>query len=185
VHDDRGHAVGVPGRLPVDAVPVADIEPSLPVRLDLGMALPQLHADIFASATISTMSYHVARGDEHEYEERPFVEGQPPRLQTDVTTAAALQRSRARLWRYPPRTRGRRHADRAQEEVFVVVSGTLTMLLGDPPERFDLPPLSVVAVEPGTPLQARNEADEELVLFIYGAPPEQEGAEMLDDPGDL
>lgn len=131
------------------------------------------------------MSYHVVRGDEHEYEERPFVEGQPPRLQTDLTASAALQRSRARLWRYPPRTRGRRHADRAQEEVFVVVSGTLTMLLGDPPERFDLPPLSVVAVEPMTPLQARNETDEEVVVFIYGAPPEQDGAEMLDDPGDL
>jgi hypothetical protein len=59
------------------------------------------------------------------------------------------------------------------------------MLLGDPPERFDLPPPSVVAVDPTTPLQARNETDGELVLFIYGAPPEQEGAEMLDDPGDL
>jgi hypothetical protein len=41
----------------------------------------------------------------------------------------------ARLWRYPPGTRGRRHADEAQEEVFVIVSGTLTMLLGEPPER--------------------------------------------------
>jgi mannose-6-phosphate isomerase-like protein (cupin superfamily) len=131
------------------------------------------------------MAYHVVRGDEHDYDERAFVEGQPPRLTSDVTTSAELQQSRARIWRYPPHTRGRRHADRAQEEVFVVVSGTLTMLLGDPPERFDLPPLSVVAVEPLTPLQARNETDEELVLYIYGAPPEQEGGEYFDDPGDL
>ena len=58
------------------------------------------------------------------------------------------------------------------KEVFVVVSGTLAMLLGDPPERFDLPPTSVVAVEPMTALQVRNEGDE-LVLFIYGAPPER------------
>ena len=129
--------------------------------------------------------YHVVRGDELEFEERPGPEGQPLRLAADVTTAVELKQSRGRIWRYPPHTRGRRHADRAQEEVFVVLSGTLTMLLGDPPERFDLPPRSVVAVEPETPLQARNETDEELVLWIYGAPPEQAGAEFFDDPGDL
>ena len=73
------------------------------------------------------------------------------------------------------------HADRVQEEVFVVVSGSMTMLLGDPPERVDVGPQSVVAVEPRTPLQVRNEADEELVVFIYGAPPEQGGADFFDD----
>ena len=61
------------------------------------------------------------------------------------------------------------------------VSGTLTMLLGDEPERVDLGPGGVVAVEPMTPLQLRNESDEELVVFVYGAPPLQEGADFLDD----
>src|ERR1043166_2554930 len=131
------------------------------------------------------MGYHVVRGDEPHYEERPTVEGEAARLASDVTGAAELKSSRARVWRYPPHTRGRRHQDHAQEEVFVVVSGTLTMLLGEPPERFDLPPMSVVAAEPMTPLQVRNEGDEELVLFIYGAPPEQAGADFLDDPGPL
>jgi mannose-6-phosphate isomerase-like protein (cupin superfamily) len=131
------------------------------------------------------MGYHVAHAGEHDYVERPNVEGEPPRLAADITSSAQLQRSRARVWRYPPRTRGRRHADHVQEEVFVVLSGTLTMLLGEPPERVDLPPSSVVAVEPMTPLQVRNEGDEELVLFIYGAPPEQAGADFLDDPGPL
>ena len=131
------------------------------------------------------MGYHVVNAVQHLYEERPNVEGEAPRLAADVTNAAQLQQSRARVWRYPPHTRGRRHADQAQEEVFVVVSGTLTMLLGEPPERFDLPSTSVVAVEPMTPLQVRNEGDEELVLFIYGAPPEQAGADFLDDPGRL
>ena len=131
------------------------------------------------------MRYHLVSGEEHQFEERPNVEGEAPRLAANVTAAANLQNSRARLWRYPPHTRGRRHADGAQEEVFFVVSGRLTMLLGDPFERFDLPPHSVVAVEPGTPLQVRNEGDEELVLFIYGAPAEQGGAEFLDDPGAL
>src|ERR1700751_3900214 len=131
------------------------------------------------------MSYHVHHADAHEYAERPNVEGEAPRLASDVTTAAELKSSRARVWRYPPHTRGRRHADHAQEEVFVVVSGTLKMLPGDPPERVDFPPTRVVAVEPMTPLQVRNEGDEELVLFVYGAPPEQAGADFLDDPGPL
>src|SRR6266480_5202950 len=113
-----------------------------------------------------------------EWAERPpGVEGQRPRQAADVTSAAQLQNSRGRVWRYPPSTRGRRHADHAQEEVFVVISGSLTMLLGDPPDRVDVGPESVVAVEPGTPLQVRNEGGEELVLYIYGAPPEQGGAD--------
>lgn len=131
------------------------------------------------------MAYHVVPGEQLSFEERPNVEGEAARLAADVTSQAQLQKSRARVWRYPPHTRGRRHADHAQEEVFVVVSGTLTMLLGDPPERFDLEPTSVVAVEPMTPLQVRNEGDEELVLFIYGAPPEKAGADFLEDPGPL
>jgi len=127
------------------------------------------------------VGFHVAEASTLAWEQRPNVEGQEPRHAADVTTAAGLKNSRARLWRYPPHTRGRRHADHAQEEVFVVVSGRMTMLLGDPPERVDVGPNSVVAVEPMTPLQLRNETDDELVVFIYGAPPEQAGADFLDD----
>jgi mannose-6-phosphate isomerase-like protein (cupin superfamily) len=128
------------------------------------------------------VGYHVADAAKLNWEDRPpAVEGQPPRQLADITTAASLQHSRGRVWRYPPRTRGRRHADHAQEEVFVVISGNLTMLLGDPPERVDVGPRSVVAVEPMTPLQVWNESDEELVLYIYGAPPEQAGADFFDE----
>ena len=130
------------------------------------------------------MGYRVVRAEEHSFEERPKPEGRqsdPARLASDVTAAAALQHSRGRLWRYPPGTRGRRHADHAQEEVFVVLSGTLTMHLGDPPERVELPPESVVAVEPGTALQVRNDGTEEAVVVIYGAPPVQEGADFFED----
>jgi mannose-6-phosphate isomerase-like protein (cupin superfamily) len=131
------------------------------------------------------MGYHVVHAGEHAFEERPSPTGyedQAARLASDLSTAASLQQSRARLWRYPPGTRGRRHADEVQEEVFVVVEGTLTMLLGEPPERVELAPQSVVAVEPKTPLQLRNDTAEEVVVFIYGAPPEQAGAEFFDDP---
>ena len=132
------------------------------------------------------MAYHVADASKLEWEERPpVVEGQPSRNSANVSKVAALTQSFGRVWRYPPGARGKRHADKAQEEVFVVVSGTLTMLLGDPPDRVDVGPLSVVSVEPGTPLQVRNEGDEELVLYIYGAPQKREGADFFDDPGDL
>jgi mannose-6-phosphate isomerase-like protein (cupin superfamily) len=127
------------------------------------------------------MGYRSVAFDSVPFEERPPREGEQPRRAADLTTTLELKQSRARLWRYPPHSTGRRHADHIQEEVFVVISGTLTMLLGDTPERVDVGPGGAVAVEPMTALQVRNEGDDELVLFIYGAPAEQAGADMLDD----
>jgi mannose-6-phosphate isomerase-like protein (cupin superfamily) len=107
-----------------------------------------------------------------------------PRGEDDPRSVArlsdALAQSRANLWRYPPGTRGRRHRDLGQEEVFVVLAGTLTVDLGDPPERHEVPRGGVVVVERGTILQLRNAGDEELVLFIYGAPPETGRSEFFD-----
>jgi mannose-6-phosphate isomerase-like protein (cupin superfamily) len=91
----------------------------------------------------------------------------------------AMSQSRANVWRYPPGARGKRHADHAQEEVFVVLDGTLTVDLGEPPERHDLARGGVLVVQSGTALQLRNAGDEELVLFIYGAPPVTGQAEFL------
>src|SRR5438034_11564188 len=126
------------------------------------------------------MGFHVIRPDDAAWKERPNQAGQIRRL-VDLTTAGELTQSRARIWRYPPHTRGRRHVERAQEEVFVVLEGTLTMLLGDPPERFDLPSGSVASAEPGTGIQMRNESDAEVVVFAYGAPPVAGQADYLDD----
>jgi mannose-6-phosphate isomerase-like protein (cupin superfamily) len=127
------------------------------------------------------VGYRWVSAEELEYEERPPKPGEGTRRAADLTTALELEQSRARLWRYPPHSTGRRHQDHAQEEVFVVLSGTLTMLLGDRPERVDLGPGGVVAVAPMTPLQMRNETDEEVVVFVYGAPPLQAGADFLED----
>ena len=108
-------------------------------------------------------------------------EGQAPRHQTSITDAARLTESRARMWRYPAHTRGRLHLDPDQEEVFVPLRGTLTMLLDDPPRRVDVEPGGLVAVHPGTPMQVRNETDEEILFFAFGAPPIHGTAEFLDD----
>ena len=131
------------------------------------------------------MGYDVVHPDALEFEERPSPEGSAPRLAADVTVPGGLEHSRARLWRYPPGARGRRHRDNGQEEIFVVLGGTLTMLLGDPPERVDVAAHGLVAVHAGTPLQVRNESAEDLVLFIYGAPPVTGEAEFLDDVAEL
>jgi len=97
-----------------------------------------------------------------------------------VTDAAGFTHSRANLWRYEPGAKGRRHRDLNQEETFVPITGTLTMYLGDPPERVEVGPGDVVHVEAGTPLQVVNHGDGELLLYSYGAPPETGGAEFFD-----
>lgn len=93
----------------------------------------------------------------------------------------ALTQSRANIWRYPPGARGKRHSDHAQEEVFVVLDGALTVDLGEPPERHELDRGGVLVVETGTALQIRNTGAEDLVLFIYGAPPVRGQAEFFPD----
>ena len=127
------------------------------------------------------MPYDVVHAAQLAWEDRPGHEGQTPRRAAGVTDAASMEQSRARMWRYPARTRGRRHLDPDQEEVFLPLRGTLTMLLGEPPERVDVEPGGVVVVHIGTPMQARNETDDEILFFAYGAPPISGNAEFLDD----
>lgn len=111
-----------------------------------------------------------------------------PRGEGDSRTIAALSetltQSRANIWRYPPGARGKRHSDHVQEEVFVVLEGTLTVDLGEPPERHVLERGSVLVTQPGTILQLRNAGSEDLVLYIYGAPPERGGADFFEDVPD-
>ena len=61
-----------------------------------------------------------------------------------------------------------------------MLSGTLSIYVGDPAERVDVPAGALIHVEPGTPLQSVNHGDEELVVYAYGTPPESERAELLD-----
>jgi len=126
------------------------------------------------------VGWHVIRGSEAVWEERPTADGAVRRV-ADLTTAGALTQSRARIWRYPPGARGRRHRELAQEEVFVVLHGTLTLLLGEPPERVEVGAGDVVTLGIGTEVQLRNDSGEDVSVLIYGAPPVAGQAEHLDD----
>ena len=126
------------------------------------------------------MGFRVIRPDELEWTTRPHEPGEAPRHVAELSHLARFGPTRANIWRYEPGAKGRRHRHKLQEETFVVMAGTLTMYLGDPPERHEVPTGGLVHVEPGTPLQTVNHADEELVLYAYGTPPESEHAEILD-----
>jgi len=131
------------------------------------------------------VAFDVVHEKDLEWVERETTDGSAPRSHAVVTDAANLIESRARMWRYPAHVRGRRHIDPVQEEIFVPLRGTLTLLLDDPPQRVDVEPGGLVAVHPGTAMQARNESDEEILFFAYGAPPEHGNAQFLDDIAEL
>ena len=126
------------------------------------------------------MGYTVVGPGELDWEMRPSEPGDAERHRAALTERAGLRHTRANLWRYEGGAKSRRHRDLVQEETFIVIGGTLTMYLGDPPERREVSRGGLIHVEPGTPLQIVNEGSEELLLLAYGAPPEQGGAEFLD-----
>jgi mannose-6-phosphate isomerase-like protein (cupin superfamily) len=116
------------------------------------------------------------KADELDWEDRGDGSGRRVARLSD-----AMTQMRANVWRYPPGAQGKRHVDHVQEETFVIVSGTPSMLLGDPAERVDLSPGSVVVVQPGTALQIKNDGADEATLFIVGAPPERGEVDYLPD----
>ena len=111
---------------------------------------------------------------------RPHEPGEPARHVAELSGVAGFADVRANVWRYEPGAKGRRHRHPIQEETFVVLRGTLSMYVGDPPERQDVPAGALIRVSPGTPLQSANHGDEDLVVYAYGYPPEHENAELLD-----
>ena len=122
------------------------------------------------------MGYTVFQADAHEWQDRDDGSGRKVARLSD-----SMSQARANIWRYPSGAKGRRHADHVQEETFVILAGTPSLFLGDPPERVDLSPGSVVVVQPGTALQIRNDGADEAMLFIVGAPPEQGGIDTFPD----
>jgi len=123
--------------------------------------------------------YRSVEPDALVWETRPHQDDEPARHVAELSEALETGHVRANMWRYEPGAMGRRHVHAEQEETFVVLSGTLTMYLGDPPERIDVPEGGVVHVAGGTPLQTANHGPENLVVYASGYPPD-DGATVLD-----
>ena len=126
------------------------------------------------------MAFRVVRPDDLEWITRPHDPGEAARHVAELSEPAGFAHTRANVWRYEPGAKGRRHVHKLQEETFVVLSGTLSMYVGDPPERQDVQAGALIHVEPGTPLQSVNHGHEDLVVYAYGTPHESEHAEILD-----
>jgi mannose-6-phosphate isomerase-like protein (cupin superfamily) len=126
------------------------------------------------------MGFRAIRPDEFDWITRPHEPGEAARHVAELSERIGSAGMRANVWRYDPGARGRRHRHPMQEETFVVLAGTLSMYVGDSPERVDVPEGGVIRVEPRTALQTVNHGDVDLLVFAYGAPPESENAEILD-----
>jgi quercetin dioxygenase-like cupin family protein len=125
------------------------------------------------------VTYAVLHPSEFDWITRPHEPGEPARHVAELSDALGFAHVRGNVWRYEPGAKGRRHRHAAQEETFVVLAGSLTLYLGQPPERVDVETGGVVRVDPGTALQTANHGDAELVVYAYGYPPD-DGAELLD-----
>jgi mannose-6-phosphate isomerase-like protein (cupin superfamily) len=119
------------------------------------------------------------RPDEFEWTTRPHEPGDPARHVAELSDRVGLAHGRANVWRYEPGAKGLRHRHSTQEETFVVLGGTLTMYVGEPPDCVDVPAGGLIRVGAGTPLQTVNRGEEDLVVLAYGYPPEDECAELL------
>jgi mannose-6-phosphate isomerase-like protein (cupin superfamily) len=115
-----------------------------------------------------------------EWMVRPHEPGEPARYTSQLSDEAGFVHSRANLWRYEPGAKGRRHVHADQEETFLVLEGAMTMYLGDPPQPARVSAGELIHVSAGTPLQILNDGGSELLLYVYGSPPDF-GAEVLPD----
>src|SRR3954452_10825246 len=126
------------------------------------------------------MGFRVMVPSALEWITRPHGPGEPARHVAELSERAGFAHTRANVWRYEPGAKGLRHRHPYQEETFVVLAGTLSMYLGEPPERRDVGAGGLIHVEPGTPLQTVTHASDELLVYAYGTPPESEHAELLE-----
>ena len=126
------------------------------------------------------MAFRVIRAGDLQWTTRPHGSDEAPRHVAELSEQAGFAHTRANIWRYEPGAKGRRHRHPLQEETFVVLAGTLSMYVGEPPERHDVPTGGVIPIDPDTPLQSANHGDSDLVVYAYGTPPEHEHAEILE-----
>jgi mannose-6-phosphate isomerase-like protein (cupin superfamily) len=128
---------------------------------------------------LTRAGFAILRPDEQEFRPPSWRPDEPTRRIVELPLHAEMKHSRAHLWRYPPGARGRLHKEHSQEEVFVVVAGTPSVMLGDPPSVHEAPHGTLVVVEPGTSLRWQNDGEEDALIFAYGAPAESK-VELLE-----
>ena len=116
---------------------------------------------------------------ELEWFTRPHEADEPARHVAELSDAAEFAHTRANVWRFEPGAHGKRHRHPFQEETFVVLQGTLTMYVGEPPERVEVGQGQLIHVDAQTALQSANHGDTDLITYAYGYPPEDENAEIL------
>lgn len=126
------------------------------------------------------MAFRVVTAADHRWITRPHEAGEPARHVAELSEAAGFTHTRANIWRYEPGAKGRRHRHPHQEETFVVLEGALTMYVGEPPERVEVPRGGVIHIDAMTPLQAANHGADDLLVYAYGYPPEDQHAELLE-----
>jgi mannose-6-phosphate isomerase-like protein (cupin superfamily) len=100
-------------------------------------------------------------------EDAPDVLGDYPGEMRFLTPELGNQQVALTWRRMPPDTGGRGsygHSHRTQEEVYFVVSGTLTFKCGD--DVFEAGPGTAVRVAPETPRSVHNDTDEDVVLVM-------------------
>jgi mannose-6-phosphate isomerase-like protein (cupin superfamily) len=125
------------------------------------------------------MPFGAALPQDLSWETRPHEPGEPARHTVELSDRLGATHVRSNLWRYEPGARGKRHVHAQQEETFVVISGALTIYIGEPAERVDVPAGGAVTVPAGVPLQSANHGDEDLLIYAHGYPADH-GAEVLD-----
>jgi mannose-6-phosphate isomerase-like protein (cupin superfamily) len=124
-----------------------------------------------------TGGYTVIRPDAYEF--TPPSKGDQSR--GVMRLSELLDQSRANIWLMPPDSKGRRHRETVQEEIFVPLQGAVTLFLGDPPTSVELSRGAIAIVRPGTPVQLANLGDVDTVVLIVGAPATVGDAEYLPD----
>lgn len=125
------------------------------------------------------MPFGVSRPDDLSWTTRPHEPGEPARHVAELSDQLGSTQVRSNLWRYEPGARGKRHVHAVQEETFVVLSGVLSIYIGESPERVDVPVGGAVTVPGGVPLQSANHGEQDLLVYAYGYPPDH-GADVLD-----
>jgi hypothetical protein len=104
-------------------------------------------------------------------EDRPHEPEEPARHVAELQGTMNFQHTRGNVWRYEPwRTRPPPRALRARRD--------LRRPRGEPHDAPRLAAGGILHVSAGTPLQTVNAGDEDLVVYAYGAPPDQ-GADVL------